>query len=79
MSFSRVMPGRHCASGFRFMMVSVMFSGAGSVEVSPARSSRRPTRPRHGLDRRVLLARDRERLRQRDRGSVIGMNISRPR
>ena len=34
MSFSRVMPGRHAASGFRFTIVSVMFTGAGSVDVS---------------------------------------------
>ena len=34
MSFSRVMPGRHSRSGFRLTTVSVMFTGAGSVEVS---------------------------------------------
>ena len=34
MSRSRVMPDRHCESGFRLTMVSVMLTGAGSVEVS---------------------------------------------
>ena len=34
MSVSRVIPGRHADSGFRCMTVSVMFSGAGSVDVS---------------------------------------------
>jgi len=33
-SFSRVMPGRHSRGGFRFTTVSVMLTGAGSVEVS---------------------------------------------
>src|SRR5438105_9069886 len=33
-SFSRVMPGRHWDSGLRLTIVSVMFTGAGSVEVS---------------------------------------------
>ena len=33
-SFSRVIPGRHWSRGFRCMMVSVMLTGAGSVEVS---------------------------------------------
>ena len=31
---STVMPGRHCASGFRLMTVSNISSGAGSVAVS---------------------------------------------
>ena len=34
MSFSRFIPGRHAASGLRLTIVSVMFTGAGSVEVS---------------------------------------------
>jgi hypothetical protein len=34
MSVSRVIPGRHSASGLSRTIVSVMFSGAGSVEVS---------------------------------------------
>ena len=34
MSFSRVIPGRHSASGLRFTIVSVILTGAGSVEVS---------------------------------------------
>ena len=33
-SRSRVMPGRHTASGFKLTIVSVMLTGAGSVEVS---------------------------------------------
>ena len=33
-SFSRVMPGRHADGGFRFTIVSVMLTGAGSVDVS---------------------------------------------
>ena len=33
-SFSRVIPGRHWDSGLRLTMASVMFTGAGSVEVS---------------------------------------------
>ena len=31
---SNVIPGRHCAFGFRCTTVSVMFNGAGSVDVS---------------------------------------------
>jgi len=37
-------------------IVSVMLTGAGSVEVSAARSSRPPTPPPELLDRRVLLS-----------------------
>src|SRR5207245_1272876 len=33
-SVARVIPGRHSASGFRLTIVSVMLTGAGSVEVS---------------------------------------------
>ena len=33
-SFSRVIPGRHADSGLRLTIVSVMFTGAGSVDVS---------------------------------------------
>ncbi len=34
MSFSRVIPGRHSRSGLRLTTVSVMLTGAGSVDVS---------------------------------------------
>ena len=69
MSFSRVMPGRHCARGLSATTVSVMLRGAGSVDVS-ARAILATTMRhlRHLLDRLVLQARDGQCLGQRDGG-----------
>ncbi len=79
MIFSRVMPGRHWLSGLRLTIVSVMLSGAGSVEVS-ARETFATTSATSGSRaiaafciRVISIAWGSEIA-----GSVIGMNIRSP-